>query len=241
LYRSGLAFLAAILMLSGCRAGGSAQPAAPSSQVVALAAAATATALAPTSTPIRLATATPGPTGTATALPAATPQASSSSAGGGSLRLATPVGDRPGLGPAARATELAPATPGASQTPAATPADAATAPLPPGPQGGPAPVPTPPPNDGESVVDERNRPLVERATRALADELGIAVEDITLVAIEQVVWPDGGLGCAAPDAIVQPVETPGYRIVLAAAGGRYEYHTDLDRQLVRCDGRRPRG
>lgn len=225
----------AVLALGGCVPSSTGRPVAPSSRVVALAAAATGTAQAPTSTPIRLPTATPGPQETATSAPAITSEAGAAAAGG--PRLAPPPGRRPTVEPSPPPTVAPPTQPTTpNPTPAPTPGDAAPPePLPPGPQDGPQVVPTAPPAAEQSVpLDERNRPLVERASRMLAAELGIGVETITTVLVEAVVWPDGGLGCAQPGAIVQPVETPGYRIVLAAGQAQYEYHTDLDRQVVRC-------
>lgn len=139
---------------------------------------------------------------------------------------------RPAVGPASRATEL-PAPSTAPPSPALV-ETATPRPFPTLPPGNPLLIPTPTPGEA-AAVDERSRPLIERASQMLAGELGIAVEDVSLVLLEAVLWPDGGLGCATPDMIVQPVETPGYRIVLEVAGTRYEYHTDLDNQVVRCE------
>ena len=225
--RMGSVLAAGALVLSGCFTGAT-ETAAPSSRVAALTAAATATAGAPTSTPIVLPTATPGPTRTATQEPDASDD--------GGPRLAPPSG-RPAVGPASRATELpAPSTapPSSALVETATPR-----PFPTLPPGNPLLIPTPTPGEA-AAVDERSRPLIERASQMLAGELGIAVEDVSLVLLEAVLWPDGGLGCATPDMIVQPVETPGYRIVLEVAGTQYEYHTDLDNQVVRCEIGRPR-
>ena len=143
---------------------------------------------------------------------------------------ATPT-EPPGAKPAQAAT----ATPSPALIDTATPR-----PFPTLPPGNPLLIPTPTPGEA-AAVDERSRPLIERAAQMLAGELGIAVEDVSLVLLEAVLWPDGGLGCATPDMIVQPVETPGYRIVLAVAGVQYEYHTDLDNQVVRCEIGRPGG
>ncbi len=52
-------------------------------------------------------------------------------------------------------------------------------------------------------------------------------------------WPDSGLGCAAPNQIVMDVITPGFRIMLEAAGQTYVYHTDRSSRFVLCDNGQP--
>ena len=83
--------------------------------------------------------------------------------------------------------------------------------------------------------DAASQPLVDMAKQALAKDLGIASDDIRLVAIEAVEWNDSSLGCPQPDQAYLQVITPGYRIVLETQGQRYEYHTDQRGTVVRCD------
>jgi hypothetical protein len=68
-----------------------------------------------------------------------------------------------------------------------------------------------------------------RATRSfLAGALGVPEEEVSVLALEKVNWPDTCLG--APSAVPQPgctaVETPGYRVLLQSGGVTHEFHTN---------------
>jgi hypothetical protein len=54
--------------------------------------------------------------------------------------------------------------------------------------------------------------------------------------VEAVDWSDTSLGCPEPGMAYAQVITPGYLIVLGAAGQTYEYHTDEHSSVVLCRG-----
>lgn len=101
--------------------------------------------------------------------------------------------------------------------------------------GGPARVPTQTTGDGAVPLDEMSQPMVDLATATLAQDLGISEDEISLIRIESVEWNDGSLGCPKPGESYLQVIIPGYLIELEAQGTLYEYHTDMERQIVRCD------
>jgi hypothetical protein len=72
------------------------------------------------------------------------------------------------------------------------------------------------------------------AREDLAGRVLLAPEAIRLVSVEAVEWPDTSLGCPQPGMIYAPVVTPGFRVVLAAAGQEYEYHTNLGSDVLPC-------
>jgi hypothetical protein len=55
---------------------------------------------------------------------------------------------------------------------------------------------------------------------------------ITIVSVEKVTWPDASLGVPDPLALYAQVLTPGYKVILAAEGRQYEYHTDSLNRVV---------
>ena len=75
---------------------------------------------------------------------------------------------------------------------------------------------------------------VQAAIETLAEELEIAPNEIRLIAVTPMEWRDESLGCPKPGRMYAQVITPGYRIILAADGQRYEYHTDVANRAVRC-------
>jgi len=71
------------------------------------------------------------------------------------------------------------------------------------------------------------------AQEALAQELNVKPEDIRVVSVEQVDWPDGCLGIEKPGMMCTQAIVPGYRIILEADGKEYEYRSGLSgRQVV---------
>ena len=66
------------------------------------------------------------------------------------------------------------------------------------------------------------------ALQALAKALNVPVEQIALVRTEAVDWPDGCLGVVLPGVICTQGIVPGFRVILAAGGRQYEYHTNQD-------------
>ena len=94
---------------------------------------------------------------------------------------------------------------------------------------------SPAPADDTQPPDAASRPLVDRARQALAQELGIGVDEVTMRGVEAVEWRNSGLGCPKPGMNYLQVITPGYRISLEAQGKSYEYHSDQSSRVVRCD------
>ncbi|MGD8603756.1 MAG: hypothetical protein PVF49_04200 [Anaerolineales bacterium] len=76
--------------------------------------------------------------------------------------------------------------------------------------------------------------MVELAVRDLAFRTQQELNDIGVISIESVEWPDSGLGCPMPGVDYAQVLTPGYRITLKADGQLYTYHTNTEQSLVLC-------
>ena len=76
--------------------------------------------------------------------------------------------------------------------------------------------------------------LEKRVLNAASDRLGIAVNDLRVLAADERTWPDRHLGCAARRGFSEPQPTPGYRFVVEAEGTRQSYHTDRAGRIVRC-------
>lgn len=76
------------------------------------------------------------------------------------------------------------------------------------------------------------------AIQDLANYLGVRAGDVEVKSGEEVEWSDGSLGCPEKDRMYIQVITPGYLFVLEVDGQEYEYHTDLQDQVILCiDGR----
>jgi len=86
------------------------------------------------------------------------------------------------------------------------------------------------------VSDELlNSPPVQAVLADAASRLGTAPDQVTIVTIEPVEWPDTSLGCPQPGEFYAQVITPGYRIIIESEGQRLEYHTDMESNFVLCE------
>jgi len=69
----------------------------------------------------------------------------------------------------------------------------------------------------------------------LAQRLGTTVDAATVVRAEQVVWPDGALGCGQPGGIYTQATVPGYLVEFELGGHQYRYHGSLAGPFVYCE------
>lgn len=103
-------------------------------------------------------------------------------------------------------------------------------------------VDTPVPLETVIKVEEMKPPpqnnyianLVQQAQQDLAKQLDVPAEQIEFVSFEDVIWPDGGLGCPEPGMAYIQVQVEGYRILLQFEGQTYAYHGGGDRPPFLC-------
>ena len=80
---------------------------------------------------------------------------------------------------------------------------------------------------------------VDAAMRDATGRLSLAsdAEDIHVQQVETRQWPDASLGCPREGVMYLQVVTPGYLIVISAAGKQLEYHADGRGRIVFCQER----
>ncbi|MFQ5594241.1 MAG: hypothetical protein ACE5HA_08835 [Anaerolineae bacterium] len=78
-------------------------------------------------------------------------------------------------------------------------------------------------------------PAIMAARRDLASRVGVEVEEVGVQDFQTVDWSDSSLGCPEPGRMYLQVITPGYRVILQAAGQSYEYHTNQGNRAVLCE------
>ncbi|MDP3893158.1 hypothetical protein [Nocardioides sp.] len=99
------------------------------------------------------------------------------------------------------------------------------------------PVTTP---DQTSGPDEPGEAAATKgpAAEAVADlvaRLDLGEEQVEVVAVEEVTWRDGSLGCAEPDMMYTQALVDGTRITLRAEGTTYEYHAGGTTPAFLCE------
>ncbi len=78
-----------------------------------------------------------------------------------------------------------------------------------------------------STGDSEERAL-NAAKTDLAQSLNITADQIQVVKVEAVEWPDASLGCPKPGMMYAQVVTPGYHIILSVGGQEYDYRANLE-------------
>jgi len=82
------------------------------------------------------------------------------------------------------------------------------------------------------VREEQQADLLARARVLLAERLGISPDAIRTLSVQKVTWSDACLEVELEGVYCAQVRTPGYRILLQAAGRQYELRTNMH-DLVR--------
>lgn len=77
--------------------------------------------------------------------------------------------------------------------------------------------------------------MEEDAQEALANWLGIPKQEIEVVGVDEVEWPDTSLGCPEPGMVYAQMIVPGHRVMMRVGDEVYEYHSGGG-QGVLCDG-----
>lgn len=85
---------------------------------------------------------------------------------------------------------------------------------------------TPAPSTPSSPVPGSSS-AVDQARAALAQQLGVQVEDVKVISSGAVDWPNGCLGVETPGIMCTDVIVPGYQVMLEAGGKQYEVRTSL--------------
>ena len=98
----------------------------------------------------------------------------------------------------------------------------------PNPSSSPSPTPSSSPSSGAPAD-------AVRAVDDLAATLGVAADEVEVVATEEVTWRDGSRGCARPGEMYTQALVDGLRITLRAGGRTYEYHSGGSQPPALCE------
>lgn len=91
---------------------------------------------------------------------------------------------------------------------------------------------------GQRVMNsERSNPLVVQAIADLGHRESADAAEIELLRFEEVVWPDGSMGCPHPGMRYRQVPQDGALIVLRLRGREYHYHSGGNQPPFLCEGK----
>lgn len=83
------------------------------------------------------------------------------------------------------------------------------------------------------TVDPIAKSIVDRARADAGRRLALPSEQVQVVSVLTVNWPDSSLGCPQPGIEYEPITTRGYRLVFEAGSTRLIYHTSIQ-YVVMC-------
>jgi hypothetical protein len=86
---------------------------------------------------------------------------------------------------------------------------------------------------GDVIFVVPSSAAVEAGVAALAEELAMAADEISVVSVEGMDWTDGCLGLGGPDEGCLAVIVPGFRIVVEVGEKQFEIRTDSTGEVVR--------
>jgi hypothetical protein len=87
---------------------------------------------------------------------------------------------------------------------------------------------------GVADSDAAAHAATAQAIATLARQRGMEASAIQIVRAEPMTWNDSSMGCARPGTTALQVITPGYRVILSAAGHEFPVHVAQGRSVV-CD------
>jgi hypothetical protein len=82
--------------------------------------------------------------------------------------------------------------------------------------------------------EQSELPIVAPARVDLARRLGVDPDELEVVSVEEVTWPDGSLGCPEPGMSYTEALVEGSKVVLGHDGRVYVYHAGDDDQPFLC-------
>jgi hypothetical protein len=89
--------------------------------------------------------------------------------------------------------------------------------------------------ESAGVMGEVPDAMLAQMRADLAKRVGHPVDAARLVRAEQVVWPDGSIGCAQPGVVYTQATVPGYLVEFELDGKRYRYHAPLNGNATYCE------
>jgi len=85
------------------------------------------------------------------------------------------------------------------------------------------PEQVPPGSGGATVTGEVPQAYLAAVIQDAAARAGVDPADVTVITGQEMIWPDGSLGCAEPGGIYTQALVPGYWVIVEAGGAAYDY------------------
>ncbi len=87
---------------------------------------------------------------------------------------------------------------------------------------------------GDLEMPAENDAVEAAALADLASRLGVSPDQITVVRLRAVDWPDASLGCPEEGMAYTQVVTPGFQVLLMVDERVFDYHAGSDGEAFLC-------
>lgn len=98
-----------------------------------------------------------------------------------------------------------------------------------------APPERAPAEDEPTITGEVPEELIAQILRHLSERTGADPAGMKVVVAESLTWADGSLGCPRPGMLYTQALVPGYRVVIAHQGFRYDYRASTRGHFFLCE------
>jgi hypothetical protein len=85
-----------------------------------------------------------------------------------------------------------------------------------------------------SEIEMNEEAIAQAAIRDLATRLEVAEQDVEVMEVRDVQWPDGALGCPEEGKMYTQAVVDGSQVILGADGRVYDYHAGADGKPFLC-------
>jgi hypothetical protein len=97
----------------------------------------------------------------------------------------------------------------------------------------------PPTEPATPVTGEIPIELLNSILKDLTVRSGVALEKISVIQAQEIIWNDGSLGCPQPGAMYTQALVNGYWVILEVGNQKYDYRATKTGYFFLCEGGQP--
>jgi hypothetical protein len=89
--------------------------------------------------------------------------------------------------------------------------------------------------DETPVVGEVPQDIMESILEDVLDRSGADIEEVKVIRGENIIWPDGSMGCGKPGEMYTQAQVPGYWVIMEVDGQAYDFRITESGYFTLCD------
>ncbi len=89
------------------------------------------------------------------------------------------------------------------------------------------------------VTGEVPQGLLDSILKDLTERSSVSIDKISVIQAQEIIWPDGSLGCPQPGMMYTQAIVDGYRVILQVGEKQYDYHASKTGFFFLCENSIP--